>query len=193
MKSISKSFLCFLLLLISTNLFADYIDIQSPAVIKAGEFRKFTVYHYANDGMVRDVSSKVTFNKVPWPRRNTGEFFITPTFRGVQTLATIEATMIGENGVMLTDSLSISVDSTPLAIDMMGPATVYRRGTANYFAYAMYKDARIDVTAQGDWSAMYGLMSFSGFYRAPMNTTLFSDTITFRFGNMSRFFIINFY
>lgn len=185
--------LCLVLSIFSTNLLADYIDIQSPSVIQAGEFRKFTVAYYGNDGTVKDVSNKVIFNNVSWPRRNTGEFFITPTFRGVQTLANIQATYTGENGVTLTDSLNVSVDSTPLSLDMMGPITVYRRGTANYFAYAMYRDARIDVTSQGDWSAIYGLMSFGGFYRAPMNANIFSDTITFRFGNLTRFFMINFY
>lgn len=188
-----RLFLCLLLSLISTNLLADYIDIQSPSVIQAGEFRKFTVYHYTNDGQVKDVSNKVTFNKMPWPRRASGEFFITPAFRGVQTLAAIEASFVSENGVTLIDNLNISVDSTPLALDMMGPTTVYRRGSANYFATAVYRDARIDVTSSGDWTAMYGLINFGGFYRPPMNNSIFSDTITFRYGNLTRYFMINFY
>lgn len=191
-----RLFLCLLvsvLSLFSTNIFADYIDIQSPSVIQAGEFRKFSVLYYGNDGTVKDVSDKVTFNKMPWPRRATGEYFITPAFRGVQTLAMIEASYTGENGVMLTDNLNVSVDSTPLALDMMGPITVYRRGTANYFATAVYRDARIDVTSSGDWTAIYGLMSFGGFYRPPVNPNIFSDTLTFRYGNLTRYFIINFY
>lgn len=193
MRFLLSSSLFVLISLFSTNIFADYIDIQSPPVIQAGEFRKFTVMYFGNDGSAKDISSKVTFTNMMWPRRNTGEFFITPTFRGVQTMATIQANFVNDNGETLTDNLSVSVDSTPLSLDMIGPVTVYRRGSANYFAYAMYRDARVDVTAQGDWTAMYGLMGFGGFYRAPMQGNFFSDTITFRFGNQTRFFIINFY
>lgn len=188
-----KMLLSILLFILSTNIFADYIDIQSPSVIRAGEYRKFTVLYYGNDGATTDISNKVIFTNVQWPRRSTGEFFISPTFRGVQTLANIQASFTTENGNTLTDSLNVSVDSTPIALDMMGPVTVYRRGSANYFAYAVYRDARIDVTAQGDWSANFGVMSFGGFYRPPIQGNFFNDTITFRFGNQTRFFIINFY
>ena len=187
------SFLIVFFSTLSTNIFADYIDIQSPPVIRAGEYRKFSVVYFGNDGTSVDISNKVNFSNSIWPRRANGEFFISPTFRGIQTLANIQASYVTENGTTLTDSLNVSVDSTPLAVDMMGPVSVYRRGSANYFASAVYRDARIDITSQGDWSANFGNINFGGFYRPPIQGDFFSDTITFRFGNITRFFMINFY
>ncbi|MFZ4714252.1 MAG: hypothetical protein ACOYL6_11085 [Bacteriovoracaceae bacterium] len=185
-------FLSFLLVFLFSLavLAADTIEIVSPTNLRAGEFHRFQVlYHGATT--TTDVTNLTQFSGVNWSPRQNGEFLVYPASYGNQSVNVLTASYRTPGGDTLNDTLTVTVDSTPYYINIMGPFFVYRNSGAQYQAFAQYRDMRKDISFECQWSSFYGMVTGNGYYRTPFNSMMNNDTISCRYGFMTQMFSIS--
>jgi hypothetical protein len=183
------SILVFLLISLSA-IAADTIEIVSSTSLRAGQYHQFQVVYHGARGSI-DVTNLASFSGVNWFRRGFGEFLVHPAAFGTQSVTVLNASYKIPGGELLTDSITVNVDSTPYYLNIMGPFLVYRNSGAQFQAYAQYRDMRKDVTTECQWTSFYGMITGYGYYRAPFNGGMLNDSVTCRYGSAYQMFSIS--
>jgi hypothetical protein len=180
----------FIFLFLSLQAQAESIHIQGPNFLQAGKYQQYKVMLNKDDGTQADITNQVSYQASNVYFRRVGEVLFAPGYRGYSYQTKLQAQFKTVSGV-LSDVLTINIDSTPFSISIYGPNLVYFGSTTQYFANAQFMDMRFDITQQCEWQSFYGLIYSNGVYRAPVYGNPVVDTLGCRFGNFNQSNYIN--